>query len=44
MSIANLSWRYKEHQFAMFVYGTAVRIISYTNVGVAFNVFFIFQP
>ena len=43
ISIANFSWRHKEHRFAMFVYGGAVLIISHTNVGVSFFVFFIFQ-
>ena len=41
MSIANFSWR---HRFVVFVYGTSVRIISHTNVGVSFFIFFIFQP
>ena len=41
--MANLSWRHKEHCFVMFVYGGAVQIISNTNVGVSFFVFFISQ-
>ena len=43
MSIANFSWRHKEHRFVMFVYGAAAQIISHTNVGVSCFVFYIFQ-
>ena len=42
MSIANFSWRYKEHLFVMFVYGAAVGIISHTNVAASFFIFFYF--
>ena len=43
ISIANFSWRHKEHHFVMFAYGAAVQIISHTNVGVSFFVFFTFE-
>ena len=32
MSMANFSWRHKEHCFVVFVYGGAVWIISHTNM------------
>ena len=41
MSMANFSWRHKEHRF-MFVYGGAVWIIFHINVGVSFFCFLYF--
>ena len=43
ISIANFSWRHKEHHFVMFAYGAAVQIISHTNVGVSFFCFLYFR-